>query len=147
MNRSFSIFLVLLISLAIPTASATANIVESYYPNTLPEYATAYIGVETGIWPAQTVNGSQIWDLFVANGVTNMGFIAKRESAQFPIYNETSVTDIINVTDPQTGKPVLDSVLGGPYLTTSNNDGKIIVRRLLVKDNNTSKIKMILLPA
>lgn len=145
MNRSFSIFLVLLILLAIPTASA-ANVVENYYPNTLPEYATAYIGVKTGIWPAQTVNGSQIWDLFVASGVTNMGFIAKRESAQFPIYNETSATDIISVLDPQTGKPVLDSVLGGPYLTSSNNDGKIIVRRLLVEDDNTGKIKMILLP-
>lgn len=145
MNRSFSIFSVLLILLAVPTTIA-ASVVENYYPNTLPEYATAYIGMKTGIWPDENISGLQVWEIFMANDVKNMGYIATRESAQFPIYNETSAMHIIGVLDPQTGKPVLDSVLGGPYLTTSDKDGKIIIRRLLVRDENTSEIKMIFLP-
>jgi hypothetical protein len=122
------------------------KVTEKFFPNIPGEYITAYIGTAVNIWPVENITGPKVMQCFFENGITNMTYISTRNEPIFGIYSESDIEEVASVIDRQSKNPVIDRPFGGPCLTTVNKDGKVIIRRVLVKDDNTGEIKMIFLP-
>jgi len=145
-NKFVGFLVLFLIFMSSSAQSVEYKVVEKFSPNIPGEYITAYIGAVVNIWPVENVTGPKVMQYFFENGITNMTYISTRNEPIFGIYNESDIEEVASAIDLQSKNPVIDRAFGGPCLTTANEDGKIIIRRVLVKDNDTGKIKMIFLP-